>query len=81
MSSYSALAAKGELTVAERVGDVSLGEDMLQYTLHKICTLDKTVRWLNFTSARRLNGLLLGLLSSKFSAPFTVNPVPQQITK
>ena len=28
VSSYSALAAKGELTVAERVGDVSLGDDI-----------------------------------------------------
>ena len=44
VSSYSALAAKGELTVAERVGDVSLGDDMLQCTLHKIFTLDKTAR-------------------------------------
>ena len=44
VSSYLALAAKGELTVAERVGDVSLGDDMLQCTLHKIFTLDKTAR-------------------------------------
>ena len=28
VSSYSALAAKGELTVTERVGDVSLGDDI-----------------------------------------------------
>ena len=40
VSSISALAAKGELTVAERVGDVSLGDDMFQCTLNKIFTLD-----------------------------------------
>ena len=28
VSSYSALAAKGELTVTERAGDVSLGDDI-----------------------------------------------------
>ena len=43
-SSYSALAAKGELTVTERVGDVSLGEDIFQCTTNKIFTLDKTAR-------------------------------------
>ena len=44
VSSYSALAAKGELTVAERVGDVSLGDDILQCTLHKIFTLAQNAR-------------------------------------
>ena len=39
VSSYSALAAKGELTVTDLVGDVSLGDDICTVHSHKIFTL------------------------------------------
>ena len=38
VSSYSALAAKGELTVTDFVGDVSLGDDICTAHFHKIST-------------------------------------------
>ena len=65
------LAANGELTVAERVGDVSLGDDILPQFAHfnKISTLLKTaLGWLLFKAALELLESL-GFLSSKFSAP------------
>ena len=39
VSSYSALAAKGELTVTDFVGNVSLGDDICTAHSHKIFTL------------------------------------------
>ena len=71
VSSISTLVANGELTVAERVGDVSLGDDILLQLAHfnKISTLLKiALGWLLFNAALELLESL-GFLSSKFSAP------------
>ena len=47
---------------------------MLQYTLHKICTLDKIACWLDFLVARHLSFLYLGRLVLEIPCTLTLNP-------
>ena len=54
VSSYSALAAKGELTVAERVGEVSLGDDIFTAQSHKILHPQLTTKLVFFLTTSRL---------------------------
>ena len=70
VSSISALAANGELTVAERFGDVSLGDDILILAhLTKFQPFSKTALGrLLFNAALELLDSS-GFFSSKFSAP------------
>ena len=72
VSSYSVLAAKGELTVTERVGDVSLGDDILNAQSTKFSPFQNCACWLDFLLARRSSCLLLGLLSFKIPCALTL---------
>ena len=79
VSSYSVLAAKGELTVTERVGDVSLGDDISKAQSTKCSPSQNCACWLDFSLARRLSCLLLGLLVFKILCALTINPFPHRL--